>query len=464
MHTYLNIDRVMGFPVQPISYSSETNVSDRGVSVRVAIHHYPPVKPMIIEAPEMILELRATVDFNGRMEYQLSNYFANPTDLKALAKHLPEGSCLILQEDSSLTVESLDEPGMESSEEKSYNTSSTIGADDQMVGGGIGTSDVATGLSFITGGAEIQLNRKLKTFRPIRYNDASLMREGSIAKNLRSGSLMKGSKYLQSARGILYWTGFTSGIFSLGLSTYNYMNGDISGAKYGSDMFFGVVGFMGAPGLLVSGVYSIVTSPEFEQAVKDYEIQKNKDFGSGGDWEHVNSDFFYRGGLCFAEGTKVTMGNDSLKAIELISVGDIVLSYDFLNEKVIKVEVLKVDAPMHDNLIQITFSNKTRNTNTQDHPYFVKDKGWCSFNPIQSNKRYGLSTAKLEIGDECLVYKKGKINRVKIISILQQKGVVKTYNLTSLKDGDSYFVNGILVNNENPKENKDSEKIIEENK
>ncbi|PKQ63288.1 hypothetical protein BZG01_16335 [Labilibaculum manganireducens] len=115
MHSYLNIDRVMGFPIQPINYSSETSVSDRGVSIRVAIHHYPPVKPMIIEAPEMILELHATVDLNGRMEYQFSNYLANPTNLKALANHLPEGSCLILLEDGSLSVEALDESTMESS-------------------------------------------------------------------------------------------------------------------------------------------------------------------------------------------------------------------------------------------------------------------------------------------------------------------------------------------------------------
>ncbi|BAX80002.1 hypothetical protein ALGA_1627 [Labilibaculum antarcticum] len=66
---------------------------------------------MIIEAPEMILELRATVDSNGRMEYQFSNYFANPTDLEALAKHLPEGACLILLEDGSLSVEA-EEPSI----------------------------------------------------------------------------------------------------------------------------------------------------------------------------------------------------------------------------------------------------------------------------------------------------------------------------------------------------------------
>ncbi|PCH67910.1 MAG: hypothetical protein COC06_10440, partial [Bacteroidales bacterium] len=47
------------------------------------------------------------------MEYQFSNYFANPEDLNALAHHLPEGSVLIMQEDSSLTVESFDQSGIE---------------------------------------------------------------------------------------------------------------------------------------------------------------------------------------------------------------------------------------------------------------------------------------------------------------------------------------------------------------
>lgn len=146
MHTYLNIDRVLGFPIQPMNYSSETKVSDRGVSIRVAIHYYLPVKPMIIEAPEMILELRANVDSNGRMEYQLSNYFASPEDLKALAPHLPEGTCLILLEDGLLSVESLDEPGMESSGGFSESNYSMCGDPTQSVGTNFGGNDVITGI------------------------------------------------------------------------------------------------------------------------------------------------------------------------------------------------------------------------------------------------------------------------------------------------------------------------------
>jgi hypothetical protein len=271
---------------------------------------------------------------------------------------------------------------------------------------------------------------------------------------------MSGSRYLQTAKGALYWTGAGAGVFGMGLSTYNYINGDISGARYGADMVFGVVGFMGPPGLMISTTYFIVTSPGFQQGMRDYQETKARDFGPGGDWEHLNSNFFYNGGLCFVEGTKVTMSDGRLKPIENVAVGDTVLTYDFNTNSIISTEVSRTDARIHNNLIQISFSNKTINTNTQDHPYFVKGKGWSSFNPTQSSERYSITTSKLEIGDKCFVYQKGKLKKVKVTSIIQQEGAVKTYNLTGLKIGNSYFANGILVNSENPIQNK----IVEETK
>jgi RHS repeat-associated protein len=243
-------------------------------------------------------------------------------------------------------------------------------------GGGLSLSDGNTGLGFVAGAGAIELGNKLKPFRPIRYNNGSLLRQGTIARNLNSGALMSGSRYLQTARGALYWTGAGAVVFGMGLSTYNYVNGDISGAKYGADMFFGAVGFMGPPGLMISATYFIVTSPGFQQGVRDYHETRAKEFGPGGDWEHLNSDFFYRGGLCFAGGTEVLMGDGSLKPIEAVSIGDTVLTYDFVKEQAVKTEVIRTDAPMHNNLITISFSNKVTNTNTQDHPYFVRNKGW----------------------------------------------------------------------------------------
>ncbi len=55
--------------------------------------------------------------------------------------------------------------------------------------------------------------------------------------------------------------------------------------------------------------------------------------------------------------------------------------------------------------------------------------------------------------NECIVYQKGELKEVKVTSIIKQEGVFKTYNLSILKAGNSYFANGVLVNNES-KENK----------
>ncbi|PKQ63383.1 hypothetical protein BZG02_08330 [Labilibaculum filiforme] len=224
MHTYLNIDRVLGFPIQPINYSSDVRVSDRGVSIRVAIHHYPPVKPMIIEAPEMILELRATVDSNGRMEYQFSNYFANPTDLKALAPHLPEGSCLILLEDGSLSVEELEEPGVGPSfSEPNY---SMTGGDASSNGDGYGWDDAASNTFSVMGAAG-------SGSKAILDNRGAYMPRGQIYKvnkpvTVRTPvvNINTTSKVLNTTR-VAGKVCVVAGVVTTGISVYNDIdNGD----------------------------------------------------------------------------------------------------------------------------------------------------------------------------------------------------------------------------------------------
>jgi hypothetical protein len=51
-------------------------------------------------------------------------------------------------------------------------------------------------------------------------------------------------------------------------------------------------------------------------------------------------------------------------------------------------------------------------------------------------------------GDKCFIYQKGNLKSVKVISIIKKEGAEKTYNLTDLKAGNSYFANEVLVNNE----------------
>jgi hypothetical protein len=41
--------------------------------------------------------------------------------------------------------------------------------------------------------------------------------------------------------------------------------------------------------------------------------------------------------------------------------------------------VLKIDSPIHENLVKIIFDNKISNTNTENQPYYALNKGWLSF-------------------------------------------------------------------------------------
>ncbi|AXP80837.1 Hom end-associated Hint [Mariniflexile rhizosphaerae] len=81
------------------------------------------------------------------------------------------------------------------------------------------------------------------------------------------------------------------------------------------------------------------------------------------------------GANCFAEGSQVLMGDGTTKNIEFIQVGDAVLTYDFIKEKMEINLVLKVDNPIHHKLVKVVFSNGEEIISTEDHPYYVKDKG-----------------------------------------------------------------------------------------
>ncbi|PKQ66641.1 hypothetical protein BZG01_10195 [Labilibaculum manganireducens] len=265
MHTYLNIDRVLGFPIQPMNYSSETRVSERGVSIRVAIHHYPPVKPMIIQAPEMILELRAIVDADGRMEYRFTNYFANPTDLKALGNHLPEGSCLIYLEDGSLSVQSFDESGMESSREFSAQNTFSSGqsmhtiAHDHGSAGDCGSSEVfGMGAAFAIEDIYNNFGHNHTTYNTTKGVAKDIFKGNGVVRSARAAKFANASKAVK-------FLGNIGTVVMVANSSYNIASGNSSFLDY-SDATFGAVGLINA-GALQWTTYGI---PVVGQAVAIY--------------------------------------------------------------------------------------------------------------------------------------------------------------------------------------------------
>lgn len=154
------------------------------------------------------------------------------------------------------------------------------------------------------------------------------------------------------------------------------------------------------------------------------------------------------GGCCFVEGSNVLMGNGTERHIEGIQIGDTVLTYNFELHKVEKETVSKVDKVEHKNIVEIRFSNHTKIRSTKDHPYYVFGKGICSLDPEKTNENYGIKAAKMEKGDQCYVYGNGKLELISIVSLEKVKGVFTTYNLSGLGESNNYFVNKILVNNE----------------
>jgi YD repeat-containing protein len=151
---------------------------------------------------------------------------------------------------------------------------------------------------------------------------------------------------------------------------------------------------------------------------------------------------------CFVAGTDITMADGTTKAIENVAVGEKVLTYNITKRLVETGIVQEVTVTVHTELVTIAFNNHTSNTNTPDHPYFVKSKGWCSYNPEKTKLNYGLNASKLEIGDLVLhIIANNKLEAVIIKKISPISKKQKTYNLHKVSKNHDYFANGILVHN-----------------
>ena len=138
-----------------------------------------------------------------------------------------------------------------------------------------------------------------------------------------------------------------------------------------------------------------------------------------------------RTSFCFTAGTQISMADNSIKNIEDVTAGESVLTY---NETInINEEGTVGDISSHEveSIITITFNNGIVINTTEEHPFFVKEKGWT----IASD---------LEISDVCQGVNG---NDVVISSILSQNGTYTVYNLLSISNHHNFYANEILVHN-----------------
>jgi Ataxin-1 and HBP1 module (AXH) len=152
--------------------------------------------------------------------------------------------------------------------------------------------------------------------------------------------------------------------------------------------------------------------------------------------------------FCFSKGTQIMQYGGSIKPIDKIKIGDKILSVNLSTMKVEEDIVQKVDSVIHNDMVTIEFNDMTTNSNTSDHPYLVKGKGWSSFKPKITMEKYKIKTSQMQIGDTCFKYQSNRLIEVYVKSITENNGFTMTYNISNLKRNNSFFANGILVSNE----------------
>jgi RHS repeat-associated protein len=150
---------------------------------------------------------------------------------------------------------------------------------------------------------------------------------------------------------------------------------------------------------------------------------------------------------CFITGTRIEQMNSKSKKIEDVIKGDTVMSYNLTKHKIEPSIVVELSAPIQDSLIEIYFDDGSINVNTKDHPYYVLNKGWCSFKPDYTHNHYNVKAGKLEVGDEVIVVKNGKEHKVKIKNMQPTHPSRQTFNIF-VEGNHNYFANGVLVYDE----------------
>jgi len=142
----------------------------------------------------------------------------------------------------------------------------------------------------------------------------------------------------------------------------------------------------------------------------------------------------------------ITMADGNLKPIEKIKVGDIVLSYDIEEGKLVPGRVLKKVMVIREGVYSIN-DGLLRPTN--DHPLYIEKpdgrRGWAAINLERSKIGYGHKpTMVLEVDDKLLTSDGSWIT---IESIEFQPGTLKTFTFMVDNELESYIANGFIVSN-----------------
>ena len=138
--------------------------------------------------------------------------------------------------------------------------------------------------------------------------------------------------------------------------------------------------------------------------------------------------------FCFIEGTKISLMGSNTKNIEDLSPGDSILTYNVDENKQEEGNIENISSKFVDSIIKITFDDGNIIKTTEEHPFYVKDKGLVEAKDLKS-----LDVCKTV--DETLST---------ITSVDKIKEDCKVYNILNVKPNHNYYANRILAHNKTP--------------
>ena len=145
---------------------------------------------------------------------------------------------------------------------------------------------------------------------------------------------------------------------------------------------------------------------------------------------------------CFVAGTQIAMADGSTKSIEDVDLGEVVVGKDGAHNTVL--EFLRPTLG-ETGATMMAFNGGTPFM-TSDHPVWIKDQGWCSFDPKMTYNKYKMTVGRYQIGNIIETQDGAGFEIVSIEEYSNQPQDQTIYNF-ALDGNNTYIANGLVVHN-----------------
>jgi hypothetical protein len=150
----------------------------------------------------------------------------------------------------------------------------------------------------------------------------------------------------------------------------------------------------------------------------------------------------FRTCCCFVAGTQIVMADGSTKSIEDVAIGDLVVGKDGVHNTVL--EFLRPTLGQT-GATMMAFNSGTPFM-TSDHPVWIRDQGWKSYDPDMTYSKYAMTVGRYQVGDviETLDSAGFEIHSIEEYQDQNQDQII--YNF-ALNGNNTYIADNLVVHN-----------------